>query len=170
MKCVSFIQHRVKTALDFTPRPTTHMKILLAEDSTVMRKIIRRLLEDVGVESVKEAADGAEAISLFSAGKFDMVLTDWNMPNKSGLDVVREIRAMGSEVPIIMITTEGEKERIAGAIFAGVSDYLVKPFDHAKLREILTNHMAAESGGDDEWHPQFVSHSTPKSAWGKQIS
>ncbi|MBN1396158.1 MAG: response regulator [Pirellulales bacterium] len=147
------------------------MKVLLAEDSAVMRKIIRRLLEDVGVTSVKEAADGAEAIKHFNAGKFDLILTDWNMPNKSGLDVVREIRSQGSDVPIIMITTEGEKERIAGAIFAGVSDYLVKPFDNAKLRDILNNHVMTKADSSAEnWHPQFVSHSTPQSAWGKRLT
>ncbi|MEN6459495.1 MAG: response regulator [Thermoguttaceae bacterium] len=147
------------------------MKVLLADDSAVMRKIIRRLLEDVGVQLATEAADGEEAVSLFKADQYDLVLTDWNMPNKTGLDVVREIRAMGSTIPIIMITTEGEKERIADAIFAGATDYLVKPFDQNKLREMLNNHIAAKSGGSSAgWHPQFVSHSTPKGTWGKRIS
>ena len=71
-------------------------RVLLADDSSTMRKIIVRLLDEVGVESPTEAADGAEAVSRFEVGKFDLVLTDWNMPNKSGLEVVREIRAFGS--------------------------------------------------------------------------
>jgi two-component system chemotaxis response regulator CheY len=147
------------------------MKVLLADDSAVMRKIIRRLLEEVGVLSATEASDGVEAVALFRAGQFDLVLTDWNMPNKSGLDVVREIRAMGTAVPIIMITTEAEKERIADAIFAGASDYLVKPFDQNKLREMLNNHIAAETGDSSaSWHPQFVPQSTPKATWGRRIS
>jgi two-component system, chemotaxis family, chemotaxis protein CheY len=147
------------------------MKVLLAEDSTVMRKIIRHLLEDVGVLSATEAADGAEAMEMFKAGEFDLVLTDWNMPNKTGLQVVREIRESGSTIPIIMITTEAEKSRIADAILAGASDYLVKPFDHNKLREMLTTHIAVKSGSSSgEWAPQFVSHSTPKGVWGKRIS
>ena len=147
------------------------MNVLLADDSAVMRKIIRRLLEEVGVLSATEAADGAEAIDLFKAGQFDLVLTDWNMPNKSGLDVVCEIRAMGAAVPIIMITTEAEKGRIADAIFAGASDYLVKPFDQNKLRAMLNNHIAAESGDSStNWHPQFVPQATAKGTWGKRIS
>ena len=141
------------------------MKVLLADDSGTMRKIIRRLLEEVGVPSITEAADGAEAIASFKAGKFDLVLTDWNMPNKSGLEVVREIRATGSTVPIIMITTEAEKDRIADAILAGATDYLVKPFDQRKLRRMLEDQVRANSGAFDGWLPQLVSHSSPKSAW-----
>ncbi|MCE5266916.1 MAG: response regulator [Planctomycetaceae bacterium] len=148
------------------------MKVLLADDSGVMRKIIRRLLEDVGVLSATEASDGDQAVALFKAGHFELVLTDWNMPNKSGLEVVREIRALGSTVPIIMITTEAEKERIADAIFAGATDYLVKPFDQDKLRAMLNNHLAAKSNvsSDGGWHPQFVPQATPKESWGKRIS
>jgi two-component system, chemotaxis family, chemotaxis protein CheY len=147
------------------------MKVLLVDDSAVMRRIIRSLLEEVGVSSPKEASDGAEALALFSAGQFDLVLTDWNMPNKSGLELVREIRATGSTVPIVMITTEGEKERIADAIFAGASDYLVKPFDRQKLREMLDKHVNAKSADSSaDWHAQFVAHPTPKAEWGKRIS
>ena len=141
------------------------MKVLLADDSAVMRKIIRRLLEEVEVSSIVEAADGAEAVASFNAGRFDLVLTDWNMPNKSGLEVVREIRATGSAVPIIMITTEAEKERIADAVLAGASDYLVKPFDQAKLRGMLESHVKAKAGDSSDWLPLMVATSTPKSKW-----
>jgi len=147
------------------------MKVLFADDSAVMRKIIRRLLEEVEVSSITEAANGEEALKAFAADQFDLLLLDWNMPIKSGLDVVREVRSSGSTVPIIMITTESEKDRIAEAIFAGASDYLVKPFDQAKLRAILDNHVKPEKSDPSAgWHPQFVSHSTPKSEWGKRIS
>ena len=87
-------------------------KVLLADDSTTMRKIIVRLLDEIGVETPTEAADGVEAVARFKEGRFDLVLTDWNMPNKSGLDVTREIRALDPTIPIVMITTEGEKGRI----------------------------------------------------------
>jgi two-component system chemotaxis response regulator CheY len=119
------------------------VNVLVADDSSTMRKIILRSLSDVGVSSATEAADGAEAVALFQKGKFDLVLTDWNMPNKTGLDVVREIRALGSPVPIIMITTEAEKGRIVQAIEAGVSDYLLKPFDRDTLRQKLEKHGCA---------------------------
>lgn len=115
-------------------------RVLVADDSSTMRKIILRSLQAVGVSTAVEAADGNEAISLFKPGEFDMVLTDWNMPGKSGLEVVQDIRARDPKVPIIMITTEAEKGRVIQAIQAGVSDYLVKPFTADTLREKLEKH------------------------------
>ncbi len=112
-------------------------KVLVADDSKTMRKIISRSLEAVGVSSVIEAADGGQAVALFKLNSFDMVLTDWNMPVKSGLEVTREIRALNTEVPILMITTEAEKRRVMEAIEAGVTDYLIKPFTSDTLREKL---------------------------------
>lgn len=112
-------------------------KVLVADDSKTMRKIISRSLEAVGVTSITEAADGSQAVALFSTNPFDLVLTDWNMPGKSGLEVIREIRTQNRDVPIIMITTEAEKTRVMEAIQAGVSDYLVKPFTAETLRDKL---------------------------------
>ena len=105
-----------------------------------MRKIILRSLTAVGVPGAVEAADGQEAIDKFNPGDFDLVLTDWNMPNKNGLEVITEIRAVDPKVPIIMVTTEAEKSRVLEAIQAGVSDYLVKPFTAEMLREKLEKH------------------------------
>jgi len=105
-----------------------------------MRKIILRSLNAVGVSSTVEAADGDEAIKLFSPGEFDLVLTDWNMPGKNGLEVITEVRKQDQKVPIIMVTTEAEKSRVLEAIQAGVSDYLVKPFTADTLREKLEKH------------------------------
>lgn len=116
--------------------------VLVADDSGTMRKIIIRSLNSVGITSIVEAADGSQAVALFSPGKFDLVLTDWNMPGKSGLEVIKEIRAQDGKVPIIMITTEAEKARVIQAIQAGVSDYLVKPFTGETLKEKLEKHVA----------------------------
>jgi two-component system chemotaxis response regulator CheY len=115
-------------------------KVLVADDSSTMRKIILRSLQAVGVTDTEEAADGAEALSLFKPGEFDLVLTDWNMPGKTGLEVVQEIRSQDANVPVIMVTTEAEKGRVMEAIQAGVSDYLVKPFTADTLREKLEKH------------------------------
>jgi two-component system, chemotaxis family, chemotaxis protein CheY len=115
-------------------------RVLVADDSSTMRKIILRSLQAVGVPEAVEAADGNQAVSLFQPGQFDMVLTDWNMPGKTGLEVVREIRSRDPNVPIIMVTTEAEKGRVMEAIQAGVSDYLVKPFTADTLREKLVKH------------------------------
>jgi len=115
-------------------------RVLVADDSKTMRKIILRSLEAVGVTATSEAADGNEAVELFQPGQFDLVLTDWNMPGKTGLEVVEQIRSQDASVPIIMITTEAEKQRVLQAIQAGVSDYLVKPFTADTLREKLEKH------------------------------
>ncbi|HOM16044.1 MAG TPA: response regulator [Thermoguttaceae bacterium] len=115
-------------------------KVLVADDSSTMRKIILRSLEAVGVKDAVEAADGNEAVALFQPGVFNLVLTDWNMPGKSGIEVVQAIRAQDPKVPIIMVTTEAEKGRVMQAIQAGVSDYLVKPFTADVLREKLEKH------------------------------
>ncbi|WP_425617494.1 response regulator [Anatilimnocola sp. NA78] len=112
-------------------------KVLVADDSSTMRKIILRSLQAVGVPDAAEAADGEEAVIMFQQATYDMVLTDWNMPKKNGLDVIREIRAINATVPIIMVTTEAEKTRVLEAIQAGVSDYLVKPFTADTLRQKL---------------------------------
>jgi two-component system chemotaxis response regulator CheY len=113
------------------------MRVLLADDSRTMRTIIRRSLNLMDGMSIVEAADGLEAIDLFKSGKFDLVLTDWNMPGKTGLEVVRAIRDSDKNVPIIMITTEAERGRVVVAIQAGVSDYLVKPFTAEVLQKKL---------------------------------
>lgn len=113
------------------------MKVLVADDSGIMRKIIIRSLNSVGVTDVVEAADGAEAIVAFKANPIDLILTDWNMPNVSGLELVQQIRALGSSVPIIMVTTEAQKGQVIAAIEAGVNDYLTKPFESDDLRAKL---------------------------------
>lgn len=115
-------------------------RVLVADDSSTMRKIILRSLDAVGVTSATEAADGEEAMGLFEPGKFDLVLTDWNMPRKNGLEVIQGIREIDSDVTIIMVTTEAEKSRVLEAIQAGVSDYMVKPFTADTLREKLEKH------------------------------
>ncbi len=107
-----------------------------------MRKIILRSLQAVGVTDIAEAADGAEAVAMFKPGDFDMVLTDWNMPGLTGLEVLQQIRAQDPKVPVIMVTTEAEKSRVLQAIQAGVTDYLVKPFTADTLREKLEKHGA----------------------------
>ncbi|HID76731.1 MAG TPA: response regulator [Planctomycetaceae bacterium] len=116
------------------------VKVLVADDSSTIRKIILRSLQAVGVPSAVEAADGNEAVAVFEPGHFDLVLTDWNMSGKSGLEVVREIRRQDPEMPIMMITTEAEKSQVVQAIQAGVSDYLIKPPTAETLREKLEKH------------------------------
>ena len=112
----------------------------MADDSKTMRTIIRRSLQAVGVADATEAGDGNEAVAMFKPGEFDLVLTDWNMPGKTGPELAREIRAQDANVPIIMITTEADKDRVLLAIQCGVTDYLLKPFTPDALREKLVKH------------------------------
>jgi len=122
------------------------MKVLLVDDSGVMRKIIARALHALWIEDVIEAADGVEALAKFGDDVvFDLVLTDWNMPNMNGLELTTAIRAAGHKMPIIMVTTETEKGQVLKAIQAGINDYLVKPFDQEtlmkKLEKALPNYQ-----------------------------
>lgn len=112
-------------------------KVLLADDSGTMRKIIIRSLNALGITEVTEAEDGEVALTKFTEAPFDIVITDWNMPRKTGLQVIEGIRGGGSKVPILMVTTEAEKRNVLAAMAAGVSDYLVKPFDTERLRDKL---------------------------------
>ena len=118
-------------------------KVLVVDDSGTMRKIVIRALNAVGFSETVEACDGVEALAVFKQTPVSLVLTDWNMPNKSGIELTRDIRALGSKVPIYMITTEAEKSRVLEAVQAGVNDYLVKPFTQEALQQKLEKHCVA---------------------------
>ena len=117
---------------------TVSKKVLVADDSGVMRKIVIRSLNSFGVTDVVEAADGNEALAIMQKQEFDLVLTDWNMPGKTGIEVLKAIRATGSKIPVVLVTTEAEKSRVMEAIQAGVSEYVLKPFDAAMLQAKLS--------------------------------
>ena len=113
-------------------------RVLVADDSKMIRTIIADMLRNLGVKEIVEAANGSEAVKAFGQDEFDLVVSDWQMPGICGLEVVEAIRATGSEVPIIMVTATGTKpEHVVDAVEAGVSDYLLKPFSPAVLREKL---------------------------------
>ena len=121
------------------------MSILLVDDSGTMRTIQKRCLLGFGLpeESIVEAADGKAALERFAAQKFQLVITDWNMPVMDGLALLKEIRQRDREVPVVMVTTEAERERVVTAIGAGVSDYLIKPFTPDNLRAKLEKWVPA---------------------------
>lgn len=119
------------------------MKVLVVDDSGVMRKIIIRGLNACGMSDIVEGGNGREAWEAFQSDSFDLVITDWNMPEMNGLDLLRSIRESGSTVPVIMVTTENEREKVVQAIQYGVSDYLCKPFDQESLRRSLDKFAVA---------------------------
>jgi len=107
-----------------------------------MRKIITSALKKLGVNDTIEAANGKEALDVVAKeGNIGLVLMDWNMPVMTGIEAVKKIRADGKKVPIVMVTTEAEKERVIEAIKSGANDYLIKPFNpkdiQAKLEKFL---------------------------------
>jgi two-component system, chemotaxis family, chemotaxis protein CheY len=106
------------------------MKVLVADDSGIMRKIIIKELNALGISDgdIVEAVDGAEAVNWVNKDTFQAILMDWNMPNKLGIDAVKEIRAAGNKTPIMMVTTESEKANVVQAIQLGANNYLAKPF------------------------------------------
>ncbi|MBI2481713.1 MAG: response regulator [Planctomycetia bacterium] len=119
-------------------------RALVVDDSGPMRAIVVRNLRSLGIEEIVEAADGAEALKLFRSSVFSVVITDYNMPLMNGLDLVKQIRISGSEVPILMLTTEAERSTVLAAIQAGVSGYLIKPFDSSLLKNKLEKLWATQ--------------------------
>ena len=114
--------------------------ILIVDDSSTMRKIISRSLRQAGlaVDEIYEAGDGIDGLNALAANKsVDLILSDINMPNMDGLEFVKQVRANGNNVPIVMITTEGGEEVIKEAISSGASDSIKKPFTPEQLQEKL---------------------------------
>ncbi|WP_201353963.1 response regulator [Hydrogenimonas urashimensis] len=117
------------------------MKIMVVDDSSTMRRIIKNTLNRLGYQDLLEAADGQEAWEVMQANKDDIgvLITDWNMPNMNGLELVKKVRGEASfeDIPIIMVTTEGGKAEVITALKAGVNNYIVKPFTPQVLKEKL---------------------------------
>jgi two-component system, chemotaxis family, chemotaxis protein CheY len=120
------------------------MKILLVDDSKMMRTIQKQILNNLGPVEFCEAADGVEALKTIGAtsGGFQLVLIDWNMPNMDGITLVNRIRETDKKTPLIMVTTEAEKSRILEAIKAGVNNYALKPFTPESLMEKVKQTLA----------------------------
>jgi two-component system chemotaxis response regulator CheY len=116
-----------------------NMKFLVVDDFSTMRRIVRNLLKELGFTNVEEAEDGVVAMQKLKGGNFEFVLSDWNMPNMTGIELLRAIRAEPTlkHLPVMMITAEAKKENIIEAAQAGASGYVVKPFTAATLEEKL---------------------------------
>lgn len=115
----------------------TDMKILVVDDFSTMRRIIKNLLRDLGFNNVSEADDGLTALPMLKSGSYDLLITDWNMPGMQGIDLLKEVRADDSlkHIPVLMVTAEQKKEQIVEAAQAGVNGYIVKPFTALILKE-----------------------------------
>ncbi|POT54767.1 chemotaxis protein CheY [Citrobacter amalonaticus] len=116
-----------------------NLRFLVVDDFATMRRIVRNLLKDLGFNNVDEAEDGQDALAKLRESSFDFVISDWNMPNMDGLELLSEIRKSSelSQMPVLMVTAEAKKENIIAAAQAGASGYVVKPFTAATLEEKL---------------------------------
>lgn len=113
------------------------MKILVVDDFSTMRRIIKNLLRDLGFTNTQEADDGLTALPMLQSGNFDFLVTDWNMPGMNGLDLLKAVRkdADLAKLPVLMVTAESKREQIINAAQSGVNGYVVKPFTAATLKE-----------------------------------
>ena len=123
-----------------------NMKILTVDDFSIMRRIIKSMLRQLGYNNIVEAEDGAAALHLMQREKVDFVISDWNMPHMSGLDLLRAIRADENlkPIPFLLVTAEALKEYMVEAVKAGVDNYVVKPFTAETLKEKIEASFIAQ--------------------------
>lgn len=114
-----------------------NMKILIVDDFSTMRRIIKNLLRDLGFTNTVEADDGTTALPILQAGSIDFLVTDWNMPGMTGIELLRAVRADDKlkTIPVLMVTAEAKRDQIIAAAQAGVNGYVVKPFTAVALKE-----------------------------------
>ncbi|MDH5407596.1 MAG: chemotaxis response regulator CheY [Gammaproteobacteria bacterium] len=114
-----------------------NMKILVVDDFSTMRRIIKNLLNDLGFANISEADDGNTALPVLQKGGFDFLVTDWNMPGMTGIELLKAVRADDklNTLPVLMVTAEQKREQIVEAAEAGVNGYIVKPFTAQTLKE-----------------------------------
>jgi two-component system chemotaxis response regulator CheY len=117
-----------------------HIKILVVDDFATMRKVIRNLLKQVGYENIVEAEDGVIALKTLKSQKIDLVVSDWNMPNMTGLELLKAVRSDEElkATPFLMVTAEALQDNVIAAVKAGVSNYIVKPFTAEVLNDKIT--------------------------------
>jgi two-component system chemotaxis response regulator CheY len=114
-----------------------NMRILVVDDFSTMRRIIKNLLRDLGFNNAVEADDGTTALPMLQNGNYDFLITDWNMPGMQGIDLLAAVRADPRlrNLPVLMVTAEAKREQIVLAAQAGVNGYIVKPFTAQTLKE-----------------------------------
>ena len=123
------------------------IKFLVDDDFSTMRRIIKNLLHDLGYKNVSEADDGTTALPMLKSGKFDFLITDWNMPGMPGLDLLKQVRADAAlaGMPVLMLTAEAKRDQIVEAAQAGVNGYVIKPFTAATLKEKIDKILASRA-------------------------
>ncbi|HOE79737.1 MAG TPA: response regulator [Smithellaceae bacterium] len=120
-----------------------NIKVLIVDDFATMRKVIRNLLKQVGYEDIVEAEDGVMALKALKSQKIDVIVSDWNMPNMTGLELLKAVRADPelAKTPFLMVTAEALQDNVVAAVKAGVNNYIVKPFTAEVLNEKIKKIM-----------------------------
>ncbi len=115
------------------------MRVLIVDDFVTMRRIVRTIFESIGFHKIEEAEDGKRALEKLQSNNFGLVVSDWNMPNMMGIDLLRAVRADPklANLPFLMVTAESQKENVMEAVKAGVSNYVIKPFNAVIMEEKL---------------------------------
>jgi two-component system chemotaxis response regulator CheY len=123
------------------------LRFLVVDDFSTMRRIVKNLLQELGYANVQEADDGSTALPMLKSGNFDFVITDWNMPQLPGLELLKAVRADPNlkHLPVLMVTAEAKREQIVEAAKAGVSGYVIKPFTAQILGEKLAKILQARA-------------------------
>ena len=126
---------------------SSDLRFLVVDDFSTMRRIVKNLLQELGYQNVQEADDGQTALPMLKTGNFDFVITDWNMPQMAGLDLLKAVRADAAlkHLPVLMVTAEAKREQIVEAAQAGVSGYVIKPFTAQTLSEKLNKILQAKA-------------------------
>lgn len=125
------------------------MKILVVDDFSTMRRIVRNLLKQNGYENIDEAEDGEQALAKLKNGNFQFVVSDWNMPNMTGIELLKGVRSDPAlkALPFLMVTAESDKEKVVEAIKAGVNNYIIKPFTAEVLKEKMEKILEKMAAG-----------------------
>jgi two-component system, chemotaxis family, chemotaxis protein CheY len=126
---------------------SSQLRFLVVDDFSTMRRIVKNLLQELGYANVQEADDGSTALPMLKSGNFDFVITDWNMPQLPGLELLKAVRADPNlaHLPVLMVTAEAKREQIVEAAQAGVSGYVIKPFTAQTLGEKLAKILLARA-------------------------
>ncbi|MCP4672491.1 MAG: response regulator [Desulfobacula sp.] len=113
------------------------MKVLIVDDFATMRRILKNILKQIGFTNITEADDGTTALEELQKAEFDLVISDWNMPKMTGIELLKKIRASNDfkDIPVLMVTAEAQKQNVIEAVKAGVSNYVVKPFTADAISE-----------------------------------
>lgn len=117
----------------------TSIKILIIDDFATMRRILKNILKQLGFKNLVEADDGTTALNVLESQKIDLIISDWNMPKMTGLELLKKVRASTEyeKIPFLMVTAEAQKQNVIEAVQAGVSNYVVKPFTAEAISDKL---------------------------------